>query len=220
MLRRKPSTATILALCAVFIALGGTAVAASHFLITSTNQIAPGVLRALHGARGPAGAKGGTGPHGPAGRQGAQGPTGARGPTGAQGPQGTTGPQGPAAQLSLLTAVGGPTTTVCASTMACSTASSVATCPTGTRVVSGGILEQTGADGGLESLASSDRTAWITAVANVGPATGAVQAVAYCASTGQAVAASARGETAATKREAQALVAALRAHRHLTAPLR
>ncbi|HEY4428816.1 MAG TPA: hypothetical protein VGN08_11485 [Solirubrobacteraceae bacterium] len=42
---RKP--ATWIAAAALFVALGGTAVAAKHYLITSTQQIKPNVLKAL-----------------------------------------------------------------------------------------------------------------------------------------------------------------------------
>jgi hypothetical protein len=49
---RKPSGATIIACLALFVALGGTAVAASRYLITSTSQIKPSVRSAL-GSSGP-----------------------------------------------------------------------------------------------------------------------------------------------------------------------
>ena len=47
-----------LALLALFVALGGTSLAASNYVITSTKQIKPSVLRALHGTRGPGGLRG------------------------------------------------------------------------------------------------------------------------------------------------------------------
>jgi hypothetical protein len=47
---RRPSAASIIAVAALFVALGGTAVA-SHFLITNTSQIKPSVLRQLRGAQ-------------------------------------------------------------------------------------------------------------------------------------------------------------------------
>ena len=81
---------------ALFFALSGGAMAAGHYLITSTKQISPKVLKALKGAPGPsgaAGAAGAAGAQGPAGPGGAKGETGA---VGAQGPTGPTGPQGPA----------------------------------------------------------------------------------------------------------------------------
>jgi hypothetical protein len=74
---RRPSLATVLAALALFVSLGGTAVAARHYLITSTAQIRPSVLRQLHGRTGERGA---AGPQGPAG---AQGPAGSPGPPGA-----------------------------------------------------------------------------------------------------------------------------------------
>jgi hypothetical protein len=53
------------------VALGGTSLAASHFVITSTKQIKPSVIKKLKGNRGA------TGPRGAAGLQGAKGTTGA-----------------------------------------------------------------------------------------------------------------------------------------------
>lgn len=79
-----PSPAMIVALLALFVAMGGSAVAMSHYLINSTKQINPKVLKKLKGA-GPAGIKGLTGPVGP------QGPAGAQGAVGPQGTQGTAG---------------------------------------------------------------------------------------------------------------------------------
>jgi hypothetical protein len=81
---------------ALFFAISGGALAASHYLVTSTKQISPKVLKALKGGAGPsgaAGAAGAAGAQGPAGPAGAKGETGA---TGAQGPAGPAGPQGPA----------------------------------------------------------------------------------------------------------------------------
>jgi hypothetical protein len=44
---RKPSPALVVACLALFVALGGTAIAASHYVITSTSQIKPSVRSAL-----------------------------------------------------------------------------------------------------------------------------------------------------------------------------
>jgi len=70
------------ALLALFFALGGGAYAAKHYVLTSTKQISPKVLKALKGRTGK------TGLTGPAGTPGATGPAGAAGAAGATGPQG------------------------------------------------------------------------------------------------------------------------------------
>jgi hypothetical protein len=85
---RKPSPSSVVAVVALFFALGGSAIAARHYLITSTSQIKPSVLKKLRGKAGLAGARG---------LQGSGGPQGPQGATGPQGPQGGTGPQGPGA---------------------------------------------------------------------------------------------------------------------------
>ena len=77
-----PSPAMAVALLALFIATGGSAVAASHYPISSTRQISPRVLRTLKGDSGPRGAQG---PPGATGVAGPTGPTGPAGPPGANG---------------------------------------------------------------------------------------------------------------------------------------
>ncbi len=86
---RRPSLATLLAALALFVSLGGTALAAGHYLISSTSQIKPSVLRQLHGATGASGATGVQGPAGAPGATGSQGPAGPTGPEGPQGPPGS-----------------------------------------------------------------------------------------------------------------------------------
>jgi hypothetical protein len=49
-MHRRPSPATAIALVAPFVALGGTTLAASRYVITSTGQIKPNVLKAIRGA--------------------------------------------------------------------------------------------------------------------------------------------------------------------------
>lgn len=44
---RRPSPALIVAIAALIVALSGTAIAASHYLITSTSQIKPSVVKEL-----------------------------------------------------------------------------------------------------------------------------------------------------------------------------
>jgi hypothetical protein len=46
-MRRKPSSGTVIAILALVVALGGTAIAADRYIITSTSQIKPSVLREL-----------------------------------------------------------------------------------------------------------------------------------------------------------------------------
>jgi hypothetical protein len=104
-----------LALLALFVALGGTSVAATNALVPRNSVASPQVvngsllradlakktIEALKGNLGPRGLegpKGATGAQGPAGSTstvpGQQGPAGARGATGAEGPAGPTGATG------------------------------------------------------------------------------------------------------------------------------
>lgn len=101
-MRHKPSISGVIAAVALFFAIAGAgAYAADSYIITSTHQIKPSVLRKLandvRGPRGTAGAAGPQGPQGPAGTNGTNGTNGAQGApgtTGAQGPQGIQGVQG------------------------------------------------------------------------------------------------------------------------------
>lgn len=103
-LKQKPSAAMVLALVALFVALGGSATAAlvvtgqviKNGTVTGDDlkdgtlgkkKLSKRALRALRGSTGPPGAQG------PVGAQGDQGP---KGDQGLQGQQGDTGPRGPA----------------------------------------------------------------------------------------------------------------------------
>jgi len=90
MRRRRISFANAIAILALVFAMSGGAWAAGKYLITSTKQISPSVLKKLKGAAGPIGA---TGP------QGAPGAAGAKGTQGEPGPQGVPGPQGEAGKV-------------------------------------------------------------------------------------------------------------------------
>jgi Collagen triple helix repeat (20 copies) len=83
-IRSWPTYANIATLAVVVTTSGGT-LAATHYLITSTSQISPKVLKALKGKTGPAGE---TGPQGEAGSTGS---TGEAGETGKEGPEGKEG---------------------------------------------------------------------------------------------------------------------------------
>jgi hypothetical protein len=116
----------IIAIVALFFALAGSAVAAQHYIITSTKQIKPTVLHQL---------KGNSGPAGPQGAQGAQGVQGPQGPQGPQGAAGGTGARGPAGPQSLsLTESDGSLIDLPPNTL---TPISVA-CPTGDVAIGGG----------------------------------------------------------------------------------
>src|SRR6202161_4975073 len=91
---RHVSPATVLSGLALFFALGGSAIAAKRYLITSTGQIKPSVLKQLQGPRGATGSPGASGASGPAGTPGARG---ASGPAGGAGLRGETGPPGASA---------------------------------------------------------------------------------------------------------------------------
>jgi hypothetical protein len=92
-----------IALLALFVALGGTSVAAASFInghqITphsiAKNRLTYGALASLKGQRGDRGLQGPQGLQGQTGSQGSQGPQGPKGTTGMTGPTGPQGQQGP-----------------------------------------------------------------------------------------------------------------------------
>jgi hypothetical protein len=106
-MRRRCSYANLAATVAIFLTMSGGAVAATRYLITSTKQISPKVLKAVKGkngangavgaagAAGPAGAVGPSGPAGPPGAAGVKGETGAPGAPGPKGERGEPGEEGP-----------------------------------------------------------------------------------------------------------------------------
>lgn len=79
MRRRRFGYAEVAATLALVLSMGGGAMAAQHYLISSTKQISPKVLKKLQGARGATGATGAVGATGGLGQQGS---TGATGPAG------------------------------------------------------------------------------------------------------------------------------------------
>lgn len=77
---RRPSPATAIALAALFFSLTGVAFAANQYVINSTSQINPKVLKVLKGRVGHVGARGANGAIGAAGAVGATGAAGPPGP--------------------------------------------------------------------------------------------------------------------------------------------
>jgi hypothetical protein len=99
-MRRHFTYANIVATLALLFAMSGGAMAANHYLISSTRQISPKVLKKLKGKTGKTGRTGrtgATGAAGPAGPAGAPGQKAASvpGPRGQEGKEGPPGPQGP-----------------------------------------------------------------------------------------------------------------------------
>jgi hypothetical protein len=94
-IRRRVTFVNVAMTLALVFAMSGGAYAAGKFLITSTKQISPKVLKSLQGkvgakgAQGPAGPQGPTGPTGPVGPQGPAG-VGSKGESGAAGVNGTS----------------------------------------------------------------------------------------------------------------------------------
>jgi hypothetical protein len=83
MIKPKLSYANVAATLALVFSMTGGAMAAHHYLITSTKQISPKVVKAL------AGKTGKTGPTGPQGIPGKEGTTGKEGKEGKQGVPGS-----------------------------------------------------------------------------------------------------------------------------------
>jgi hypothetical protein len=79
-MRRRINYANVTATLALFFAMSGGALAAKHYLINSTKQINPKVLKALKGNSGPGGAAGLTGKEGPPGKEGKEGKEPKEGP--------------------------------------------------------------------------------------------------------------------------------------------
>jgi hypothetical protein len=88
------SPAMVIAGLALVFAMSGGAYAAKKYLITSTKQISPSVLKTLQGKAGAAGAPGAAGAQGPAGPAGPGGAKGETGPAGTKGERGATGATG------------------------------------------------------------------------------------------------------------------------------
>ena len=177
----RPSAGTVIACLALFFAIGGSAIAARHYLVTSKSQISPKVLKAL---------KGNVGPTGPAGANGSQGPAGAQGPQGPLGPPGVKGEPGPAVGVSHLVETEGFGEFEFSEEANAYVAAALAECPPGDKAVSGGSLIA-GKTFVTLSLAVEEGAGWgVVAVSSEkegGVEEGGVEAIAYCSKEGQAV---------------------------------
>lgn len=89
----------VVATLALVFAMSGGALAASKYLITSTKQISPKVVKALKGKKGAPG---------PVGPQGKEGPAGKEGSAGKEGPAGKVGPAGSAVAFAYIQGVSTP----------------------------------------------------------------------------------------------------------------
>ena len=87
-IRRRLTYANVAVTLALVFAMSGGAYAAGRYVITSTKQISPKVLKSLQGKAGKAGA------NGAAGATGSQGPAGANGEDGVNGTNGANGSNG------------------------------------------------------------------------------------------------------------------------------
>ncbi|MFZ2050546.1 MAG: hypothetical protein WAU69_06390 [Solirubrobacteraceae bacterium] len=89
--RRRLTFANGMVVVMALLVMSGGAYAASKYLITSTKQISPTVLKKLRGAAGPRGAAGATGPQGLQGKEGVAGKNGTNGTAGEKGQPGAPG---------------------------------------------------------------------------------------------------------------------------------
>jgi len=94
LVRRHVNPTAAIAVLALFLAMSGGAWAAHRYIVTSTGQIKPSVLKQLRGAAGARGLPGAAGAQGPQGPQGAPGKDGAPGRDGTPGKDGNEGREG------------------------------------------------------------------------------------------------------------------------------
>jgi hypothetical protein len=175
------------------IVVAGGAAAGTSYVITSTHQIKPNVLRQLHGARGP---------EGPQGQQGTQGTQGAPGPSGVFSTSNVT-------QIDGLDAVMCPN-----GGGACAVGSSVATCPSGSVVLGGG-WSSAGSPPVVASVAYNKpvgTSSWqVIMASNTSAISQDFYAVATCATSGSAASRTAGRLTSSERARVASAVAAVRA---------
>ena len=106
--RKGVNPATVVAVLALVFAMTGGAYAAKRYLISSTSQISPKVLKELEAMAGKGSAPGPQGAAGADGARGPQGPSGAPGPQGAPGAPGAPGALGASVTSRSFTEQKGP----------------------------------------------------------------------------------------------------------------
>jgi hypothetical protein len=110
--KRSLNYANITATLALVFSMSGGALAANHYLISSTKQISPKVLKKLKGnagapgTPGSPGAPGAIGATGPQGKEGSQGKEGKEGKEGQEGQEGKQGQPGPGVEWALVNGEG------------------------------------------------------------------------------------------------------------------
>lgn len=102
LLRNRLGIPGVISLIALVLAMAGGAYAAKKYIITSTSQIKPSVLKALQGKAGPAGAQGAPGTPGSQGAAGSAGKEGTQGLQGEPGEPGKAGKDGVSATTATL----------------------------------------------------------------------------------------------------------------------
>ncbi len=164
--RRRPSAGVVLAIVALFVALGGSSYAAVSLPKASIGapQIKQGAVNSKKVQDGSLLVKDFKQGQLPAGPQGPQGPQGLEGKQGLQGPQGEPGPQGPqgAPGISGFQIVEGPAVTVDPAR----TAQQTVTCPAGKKAISGGYETASSSNVTLNRTGPSGTTAWYVRITN------------------------------------------------------
>jgi hypothetical protein len=105
-MRKRITYANVVATLALVFAMSGGALAANHYLISSTKQLSPKVFKALKGKTGATGKSGASGATGATGATGAAGATGPQGLAGAKGDPGTPGANGTARAFGVMASTG------------------------------------------------------------------------------------------------------------------
>src|SRR5450759_1393577 len=105
-IRRRITFANVAMTLALVFVMSGGAYAAGKYLINSTKQINPKVLKALKGKTGAAGKEGLAGKEGAAGKEGPKGANGTNGTEGPKGANGTNGSNGESVTASAFSGTG------------------------------------------------------------------------------------------------------------------